>query len=226
MWVNVSLAIFNLLPAFPMDGGRVLRAGLALRLGHERATEIAARVGQVMALGFGLLGMFANPMLLFIALFVWSGAQGEVSLVRSRSLLRGVSVRQAMVDPVVVLSPSEPLSHAVDAVVGRGCQAFPIVRDGEVLGVVTNNGLLEALAEVGPNAHALEAMDEEFEVADPSEMLEPALERLQARNGKALVVVRDGSILGIVTAQSVGELLTIRQVARAFPGPLVRKRVG
>jgi Zn-dependent protease/CBS domain-containing protein len=217
MWVNVSLAIFNLLPAFPMDGGRVLRAGLALRLGHERATEIAARVGQVMALGFGLLGMFANPMLLFIALFVWSGAQGEVSLVRSRSLLRGVSVRQAMVDPVVVLSPSEPLSHAVDAVVGRGCQAFPVVRDGEVLGVVTKNGLLEALAEVGPNAHALEAMDEEFEVADPAEMLEPALERLQARNGKALVVVRDGSILGIVTAQSVGELLTIRQVARAFP---------
>jgi CBS domain-containing protein len=126
----------------------------------------------------------------------------------------------------VILSPSEPLSHAVDAIVRLGCQAFPVIRDGEVLGVVTKNGLLEALAEVGPNAHALEAMDEEFEIADPAEMLKPALERLQARGGTALVVVRNGSVLGIVTAQSVGELLTIRRVARAYPERLVTKRVG
>jgi Zn-dependent protease/predicted transcriptional regulator len=214
MWVNVSLAIFNLLPAFPMDGGRVFRAALALRLGHERATEIAARVGQVMALGFGLLGMLENPILLFIALFVWSGAQAEMSLVRSRSLLRGVSVRQAMIKPVFPLSPSDRLSQAVDAIVARGYHAFPVVRDGEVIGVVTKNGLLEALTEVGPNAEVLAAMDEQFEITDPAEMLEPALERLEARHGKALVVARGGSILGIVTPQSVGELVTMRHAVR------------
>jgi Zn-dependent protease len=217
MWVNVSLAIFNLLPAFPMDGGRVLRAALAFRLGHDRATEIAARVGQVMALGFGLFGMFANPMLLFIALFVWSGAQGEVSLVRFRSLLRGVSVGQAMAEPPFALSPTDRLSDVVDAIVARGYHAFPVVRDGEVIGVVTKNGVLEALAEVGPNAEVLAAMGEQFEITDPSEMLEPALERLQTRGGKSLIVKKGGSLVGIVTPQSVGELLMLRRAARAHP---------
>jgi CBS domain-containing protein len=200
-----------------MDGGRVLRAALAFRLGHDRATEIAARVGQAMALGFGLLGMFANPMLLFIALFVWSGAQGEVSLVRLRSLLRGVSVRQAMTEPVHVLSPSDRLSQVVDAIVTRGYHAFPVVRDGDVIGVVTKNGVLEALAEVGLAAEVQAAMDDRFEVTDPSEMLEPALERLQARGGAALVVRRGTHFLGMVTPQSVGELLMMRQAVHAHP---------
>jgi Zn-dependent protease len=214
MWVNVSLAVFNMLPAFPMDGGRVLRAALAARLGRDRATEIAARVGQVMALGFGLIGMFANPMLLFIALFVWTGAQGEVSLVRFRSLLRGVSVSQAMTEQVLALSPSDTLSEVVDAIVTRGYHAFPVVRDGQIIGLVTKNGVLEALAEVGPKAQVLAAMEDAFEVADPSEMLEPALERLQARSGKALVVMREGRILGLVTPQAVGELVTMRRAIR------------
>jgi Zn-dependent protease/predicted transcriptional regulator len=217
LWVNVSLAAFNLLPAFPMDGGRVLRAALALRIGHDRATEIAARVGQVMALGFALVGMFANPMLLFIALFVWSGAQGEVSLVRVRSLMRGVPVRQAMTEPVVVLSPSDTLSAIVDSIVARGHHAFPVVRDGKVIGVVTKSGVVEALAELGPQACVLAAMDDNFEIADPSEMLEAALDRLQVRGGKALVVMRRDQVLGMVTRHSVGELLTMRRAVHENP---------
>jgi Zn-dependent protease/CBS domain-containing protein len=214
MWVNVSLAVFNMLPAFPMDGGRVLRAALALRMGHDRATEIAARVGQAMAIGFGLIGMFANPMLLFIALFVWTGAQAEASMVRFRSLMRGVSVGQAMTEQVPIFSPSQTLAEVVEAMVARGYHAFPVVREGKVVGVVTKIGVLEALAEVGPQAHVLAAMDDQFEVADPSEMLEPALERLQAQGGKALVVMRDGKTLGIVTRHGIGELLTMRRAVQ------------
>jgi Zn-dependent protease/CBS domain-containing protein len=214
MWVNVSLAIFNMLPAFPMDGGRVLRAALALRLGQDRATEIAARVGQAMAIGFGLIGMFANPMLLFIALFVWTGAQAEASMVRFRALMRGVSVGQAMTQEVLVLSPFQTLAEVVEAMVARGYHAFPVARGGKIVGVVTKIGVLEALAEVGPQAHVLAAMDDQFEVADPSEMLEPALERLQARGGKALVVMRDGKAIGMVTRQGVGELLTMRRAVQ------------
>jgi Zn-dependent protease/predicted transcriptional regulator len=215
MWVNVSLALFNLLPAFPMDGGRVLRAALAFRMSRDRATEIAARVGQAMAFGFGLLGMFGNPMLLFIAFFVWTGAQGEASLVRLRALLHDVSVRQAMIRESLVLDPSARISDVIDAIVTRGHHAFPVVRDGRIVGVVTKNSVLEALAEVGPDSSVLAAMDERFELADPSETLEGALARLEARGGGALVVVRDGSLLGVVTPHSVGELLTMRQAAQA-----------
>jgi Zn-dependent protease/predicted transcriptional regulator len=214
MWVNVSLALFNLLPAFPMDGGRVLRALLAFRMGRDRATEIAARVGQAMALGFGLLGLFGNPMLLFIALFVWAGAQGEASLVRFRALMHDVSVRQAMTRESEVLDPSTPLSDVIDAIVTRGHHAFPVVRHGRVIGVVTKNSVLEALAEVGPDSGVLAAMDDRFELADPSEMLESALARLEAKGGKALIVAKDGALLGVVTPQSVGELLTMRQAAQ------------
>jgi len=116
-----------------------------------------------------------------------------------------------MTEPAVVLSPSDRLSQVVDAIVARGYHAFPVIRDGEVIGVVTKNGVLEALAEVGSDAQVLAAMDEQFEVTDPSEMLEPALERLQGRGGKALVVMKGSTILGIVTPQSVGELLTMRR---------------
>lgn len=217
MWVNVSLAVFNLLPAFPMDGGRVLRAALAFKVGHDRATEIAARVGQAMALGFGLLGMFGNPMLLFIALFVWTGAQGEASLVRLRSLMHDVSVRQAMMPEAVVLSPSEPLSYVVDAIVTHGHHAFPVVRDGRVIGVVTKNGVLEALAEVGPDSSVLAAMDDRFEIADPSETLEAAFTRLEAKGGNAIVVVRNGTVMGVVTRHSIGDLLMMRRAAHVHP---------
>lgn len=217
MWVNVSLALFNLLPAFPMDGGRVLRAALAFRMDRDRATEIAARVGQAMALGFALLGMFGNPMLLFIALFVWTGAQGEASLIRLRALMHDVSVGQAMTAESLVLNPSDPLSNVIDAIVTRGHHAFPVVREGRVIGVVTKSGVLKALSEVRPDSPVLAAMDDRFEVADPSEMLEAAMSRLEAKGGQAIVVVRNGDIVGTVTRHSVGELLTMRQAAQAVP---------
>jgi Zn-dependent protease/predicted transcriptional regulator len=217
MWVNVSLALFNLLPAFPMDGGRVLRAALAFKVGRERATEIAARVGQAMALGFGLLGMFGNPMLLFIALFVWTGAQGEAAMVRLHSLMHDVSVRQAMTAGAPILAPTDALSDVIDAIVTQGHQAFPVVRHGRVMGVVTKSSVLEALSEVRPNSSVLAALDDRFELADPAEMLDGAFARLAAKGGQALVVVRNGAIIGMVTRQNIGELLSLREAIRVHP---------
>lgn len=214
LWVNVSLALFNLLPAFPMDGGRILRAALAIRLGRDRATEIAARIGQAAALGFALVGLFGNPMLLFIAFFVWTAAQGEASFIRLRSLLQDVPVRQAMTTEPLVVAPATPLSEVIEAIVTRGHEAFPIVRDGRVVGVVTKDGVLEALAEAGPSSPVLGAMNDRFEVADPAEMLDAALVRLERKGGKVLVVVQDGAIAGVVTPHSVGALLTMRDAAQ------------
>ena len=108
-WINVSLALFNLLPAFPMDGGRVLRAALALRFGLERATRVAAYVGQGLAVVFGIGGLLFNPLLVLIAFFVWVGARSELSLVEVRALLHGVPVAQVMIRRVRVLSLGAPL---------------------------------------------------------------------------------------------------------------------
>ncbi len=129
-WVNIVLAVFNLIPAFPMDGGRVLRALLALRLDYVRATEIAATTGQVLALLFGFVGLFSNPFLVFIALFVWMGAAGEASMIQMRTALRGIPVSHLMMTDFQTLSDQDRLSSAVNHILAGSQQDFPVLTGG------------------------------------------------------------------------------------------------
>jgi Zn-dependent protease/CBS domain-containing protein len=213
-WVNVSLAVFNLLPAFPMDGGRVLRALLAMRMDYVKATQVAASVGQAMALGFGFLGLFFNPFLIFIALFVWLGAAAEASMVQMRSALDGIPVVRAMITDFRTLRPEDPLARAVEYVVAGLQQDFPVVEDGRLVGVLTRNDLTAALGRFGTDVRVGDVMQREFVTTDPREMLQSAIARLEDCNCHTLPVVQDGRLLGLVTAENLAEVLMIQEALR------------
>jgi len=215
LWVNVALAAFNLLPAFPMDGGRVLRAALAMRLDRTRATELAARIGQAMALVFGVLGLLYNPFLLLIAVFVWMGARAEASMVQMKSALHGIQVNQAMITEYHTLAPTQPLSAVVDLTLASFQQDFPVLDGGRPVGVLTHADLLRGLTEAGPTSPVEAVMQREFSVATPRESLEVALVRLQESPCRALLVVRDHRLLGMVTPDNVAELLTMSRAVQS-----------
>ena len=215
LWVNVSLAVFNLLPAFPMDGGRVLRAVLALRGDYVRATRTAAGIGQGMALLLGLLGLLASPLLIFIAFFVWIGAAGESQAVQTKAALAGLPVQAAMVTDFRVLAPRDSLTSASAALLAGSQIDFPVVDDdGVLVGVLTRTELIRGLTTGGPDAVVASVMLRTFETADPSEMLDAALGRLQGCECSSLPVVRRGHILGIVTLENIGELMMVQGALR------------
>src|SRR5437773_1877960 len=153
--VNVSLAVFNLLPAFPMDGGRVLRALLAMRMDYVRATQVGAQVGQAMALVFGLLGLLTNPFLLFIAFFVWIGAAQEASMVQMRTALSGIPVSRAMLTDFHTLAPDDAAKRVLELILAGSQQDFPVVdggqggQGGRLAGVLLRRDVLKALAQRG-----------------------------------------------------------------------------
>jgi Zn-dependent protease/CBS domain-containing protein len=212
--INVSLAVFNLLPAFPMDGGRVLRAALALRMEYARATDVAARIGQGMAVLFGILGVFTNPMLLLIALFVWMGAKQESSAVRVREALRGVPVSSAMSTDFKAIAPDEPISRAAELIAAGFQHEFPVVDDGNLVGVVTHSDVVRGLSSGAPSLPVRKIMQQSFATAEPGEMIEHALARLQEHQAALLVVVKDGRIAGILTPQKIGELIMMEAALR------------
>lgn len=215
MWVNVSLLVFNLLPAFPMDGGRVLRALLALRRPYPRATAIAARVGKAFALLFGIVGLMYNPFLVLIALFVWLGAAAESGAFQEHSFLDGVSVERVMVRDVQTLAPEDTLDAALHHVLDGFQHDFPVIRDEQVVGVLTRNALLTGLAQHGAAARVADAMESSFRTADVREPAERALARLRECHCHTLPVLANGRLAGVVTAENVAEYVMIEAALRS-----------
>ncbi|HXV12721.1 MAG TPA: site-2 protease family protein [Candidatus Krumholzibacteria bacterium] len=207
--VNVFLVLFNLLPAFPMDGGRVLRALLATRMEYTRATHLAATVGQMMALLFGFVGLFVNPMLIFIAFFVWIGAAQEASMVQMKHSLAGIPVSRAMVTSFDTLAPNDTLEKAITATLAGTQKDFPVVEDGRVVGILLQGDLLAALARGGAHVPVKNVMQTDFEVMEASEMLDTAFRRLSARKSSTAPVSNQGRLVGLVTMDNIGEFLAI-----------------
>ena len=208
--INLSLVVFNLIPAFPMDGGRVLRSLLALRLEYTRATQIAATIGQGMALLFGFVGLFTNPFLLFIAFFVWIGAAQEASMVQIKTAMGGIPVRKAMLTDFQTLSPRDSLSRAVELILAGSQTDFPVVEDNAVVGVLTRGDILAALSRQDQAVPLTGIMRRDFQVVDANDMLEAAFVRLQVCECHTMPVTYHGRLVGLLTSDNIGEFLMIQ----------------
>ncbi|HLG56473.1 MAG TPA: site-2 protease family protein [Vicinamibacterales bacterium] len=218
MFINAGLAAFNLLPAFPMDGGRVLRALLAMRIDYMRATELAARIGQGLAVLFAIVGAMTNPLLVIIALFVWMGAAGEAGLAQIKRALRGATVDSAMRTEFGALAPGDAIGRAAEMAIRHAQSDFPVLLDGHVVGLLTRHDLTRWLSVDGADRTAGEVMHRTFETIRRSEPLDAVFGRLSQEPGKALLVMDHGRLVGLVGLDEITNLLRVRRaVARRQP---------
>lgn len=214
MWVNVIIVCFNMIPAFPMDGGRVLRALLAMRMNYARATSIAASIGQSLAWLLGAIGLFSNPFLIVIAVFVWLGASQEAGAARMKASMAGVTVDEVMMTEFRALTPNCPLSRAVDHVLAGFQQDFPVVEDHKTIGLLTRSTLLTTLAKEGPEGKVADAMLTQFITARSGELLEDALRRLDDESNRTILVLKNGELAGILSAENLGEYFMIQSALK------------
>jgi stage IV sporulation protein FB len=219
--INVFLVLFNLLPAFPMDGGRVLRALLALRWGQVEATAIAARIGQGFAFVMGFFGLLWNPLLLFIAIFVYIAASAESQATAMEDVARRLGVGEAMITRFDSLSPQATVGDAVEQLLRTAQREFPVVDGGGRLrGMLTREAMILALGRSGPETPVIEVMERDIPVVQAGRPLEAALRHLQAGgHGVVAVADRDGRFAGYVTAENLGELMMVRRAAPELPRP-------
>lgn len=214
MLINIFLAIFNLLPAFPMDGGRVLRAALAMRMDRNRATQAAAKIGQGLALWLGFIGLLYNPFLMFIALFVWIGAAAEAGMEQVKSTLFEATVGSAMLTDFKVLSANDPLSRAIELTIAGSQTDFPVLADGVMVGVLGQAELLKGLQSEGKQSLVEKWMQRDVQSADIDEPLEKVMERLQSCHCRLLSVTESDRLVGIVNLENIMELIRIQTSLR------------
>ncbi|MDA7965284.1 site-2 protease family protein [Ruegeria sp.] len=212
-YINLLLAAFNMIPAFPMDGGRVFRALLCLKMDRVTATRIAAVAGQLVAIGLGFLGLTSgNPVLVLIAVFVFVAANAESQDVAMRAVARRVRARDAMITEFHALSPSDTLNTAAQAVIHTAQHEFPVLdADGALLGFVTRNRLFAALAEDRPRSDpATTIMESDIPQVALTNGLNKVLEGLHKGAPAVAVCTKSGQMVGYITRENIGELMVIQ----------------
>lgn len=202
VWANLWLALFNLLPAYPLDGGRVLRAVFSRSMDPVRATRRAVSIGQAFATLFMLVGMLWNIWLTMIGFFLFIAAQLEERSVVFQSVLEAVRLEDIMLTDFATLSPADTLEDALEKAVHSLQDDFPVIRGSDMVGVVSKQKILQALRAEG-NGYVQSVMNRIFEVAQKKESLASAFRKLTARNLSIIPVVEDQRLVGIVTLQNL-----------------------
>jgi len=215
LWINVALAVFNLIPAFPMDGGRALRALLAMRLGRERATAISAGLGKMFAVGLAVFGLLFNPWLVLIAAVVWFGAGREAEVVRLRAAITDVPASAAMNRRFDTVTPDESLGDAARLFVETGQGQIPIVDHGEAIGVLTRTDVADGIARGGAAGPVGSAPHHEAITVAPGEPLDRVFDRLVRSPDAIAVVVDRGAPVGIITAEQLATFVAMQSPVAA-----------
>lgn len=215
--LNIMLVFFNMIPAFPMDGGRVLRSILALVMPVERATSIAAGIGQFLAICLAALALTGHGgiMLMFIAFFVFVGAGQEATAYTRAVMVEGVRARQAMMTDVRTLSVNSTLKEAADVLLATAQHDFPVLYGDSVQGVLTRDGLLQALAVEGPSGYVAGAMVRQFASVGPEDDLADAISQLETDQTPVLVIDRQAQdkLLGIISGDNIAEFFALRRIS-------------
>src|SRR5215510_13016527 len=216
---NVALVLFNLIPAFPMDGGRVLRALLAIPLGYTRATRIAALIGQGLALVFAFIGLMGSPLLILIAIFIFLAASGEAGYVQAREFTRGYLASHAMITEFQTLSPLSTVDDAAGLLLRTTQQEFPVVDGaGALRGVLTREALIATLQSTGGATPVADAMNKEVATVPENACLDNVFQLLQgSRRGLVGVVDPRQRLVGYITAENLSELIMIQSSRAARP---------
>jgi len=210
MIVNIFLVVFNMLPAYPTDGGRVLRALLAMKLKHHQATTIAAKIGQGFALLFGIYGFFYNPILVLIAVFLWMGASAENKMEQLKISLADITVADAMLSEFHILSPNDKLSKAIQYTLTSNQKHFPVGDSQQLASALTQNNLMLALQQWGEHALVSQATLIDIQTVPSNTPIEALLNIAQMHKAGMVAVSHKQKIVGIVDLENVLELIRIQ----------------
>jgi Zn-dependent protease len=209
-WINVALAIFNLLPAFPMDGGRLLRSFLATRMDYRKATKIAVNIGHIFAIFFGFKGFIDwNPLLILIAIFVYMAASAEESHVNLKETLKGFKVKDILSSQFLTLNKDTPISRVLEIVFHTHQEDFPVMEGRNIAGFVTRGDIITALHKSGPGTLISSIMRTNVPTVAPEDKLTKVQHIMEENQIKALPVVRNSVVCGVVTLEDIGRVYSI-----------------
>jgi Zn-dependent protease/CBS domain-containing protein len=213
MTINLWLALFNLIPAFPMDGGRVLRALLAFKVSHAKATSIAASIGQVLAIVFVFFGFFYNPFLIFIGFFIFLGAQSEAVYARSKFMLKGYTVNDVLMHEIPMIDDQASVKEAASILLSSQNKNFVVNHSGKPVGTLSRDEIIKALGDRGETVSVAEVKDQNMVFLSPEMPLEKAWQILQQEKKPLMLVMSDGELAGVVDEENLAEFILIQTAA-------------
>lgn len=208
--VNIWLSIFNLFPAFPMDGGRVLRALLAMTFERHIATNIAARIGQILAVGFVILGFYSNPFLIFIGIFIILGAQAEAQYTQAKSTLAGYKVKDVLMKDYRMIDKGETVKKAVQILLNGQSKNFLITENSLPIGTLSRDEIIKALSEKGESEIIENVMSKDLIFLNVNTPLEAAYQQALANRASLMLVMENNQLIGTLDTENILEFIMVK----------------